>query len=243
MMMNTENEIRFSRVNLYEQIADYVEKKILVSAENGWVQGEKLPSEMELAEQFGVSRNVVREAIKVLKERGLVDSVNGVGAYVTKPDEDRVSAMIYRYILMKEVSPEDLFDVRSLLEVHNAGLAAQRAGDEDLEKMAELLRKMEDRSIPMKERRETDFEFHVQIARATGNPVAEMLMLALREVMIALMEKGIFVFGGIDDAILRHERILSALKSRDASLAADMMREHIEQSRQNYRLYNSEHGN
>ena len=236
-MGTRENGSGFTRVNLYEQIADYLEKQILLSGEEGWQAGDRLPAEQELADRFGVSRNVIRETIKVLKERGLVDPRNGVGATITRPDAQKLSSMIYRYVLLQEMDPEEIYDVRGLLEVQSAQLAAQRVSEEGLARMRELLNRMNDRTLSIKERRETDFEFHVEIARQTGNRMLEMLVDALREVFMAMMEKGIVVFGGIDDAAVRHERILEALSRHDSVLAGEMMREHIEYSRLQVRRY------
>ena len=74
-----------NRVNLYERVADHLEQMILNSDDSQWGEGEQLPPEQELADEFGGSRNVVREAIKLLKERGLADPKNGVGVYITRP--------------------------------------------------------------------------------------------------------------------------------------------------------------
>ena len=86
-MKLTGEDFAVSRVNLYEQIAGRLEEWILA---HNFKEQEKLPSEQALAEEFNVSRNVVREALKLLKERGLVDSRNGTGSYVTKPDVENL---------------------------------------------------------------------------------------------------------------------------------------------------------
>lgn len=231
-----EYEMSFTRVNLYEQIADYLEKRILLS-QDAWKEGNKIPGEQELADSFGVSRNVIRETIKVLKERGLLESRNGVGAYITKPDQNLITAMIYRYVLMNEADPEEIYDVRLLLEVFSAQKAAQKIDEVALTRLQDYLKRMDDRSLSIQDRREMDFEFHVEIARLTGNRMLEILVSAMKEVLLAMMEKGIVSFGGIDDAGLRHEQILDALRRHDSSLAGEMMRNHIEASRELVRTY------
>lgn len=236
-MQLMENDHGFARVNLYEQIADYIEKKILLGDDPSFSEGEKLPPEQDLANHFGVSRNVIRESIKLLKERGLVDPRNGVGAYVTRPDESKISTMMYRYILLRDVNPDAIYDVRTLLEPACARMAAAHVTDEELQHMEKLLAHMEDRSIAIKERRETDFAFHVEIARCTRNAMMEMLVIAMKDIIIAMMEKGIMVYGGIDDASFHHKRILDALKARDPQLAEEMMRAHVEQSRMQVKKY------
>ena len=239
-MLQNEREISFTRVNLYEQIADYIEKRILLSSDEGWREGDKLPGEQELADSFGVSRNVIRETIKVLKERGLVESRNGVGATITKPDPGRVGATIYRYVLLEDVSTQDVYDVRCLLEVYGVQLAAQRIDEEGIGRLEALLEKMSDRSLSIQDRRETDFMFHVEIARASGNRMLEILMGTMKDVFMAMMEKGVVMLGGIDDACVRHERIMEALRSHDPVSAADMMRTHIETSFEHVKAYEKE---
>lgn len=221
-----------SRVNLYEQVADCLEQLILDPDKESWAAGGQLPAEQELADSFGVSRNVVREAIKLLKERGLTEPRNGVGVYITQPDPQKLSELIYRFVLMNKIDIISIYDTRILLEVHSAGMAAKRCTDEQLLQMQKLLNKMEDRSISVNERRETDYLFHVAIAQAAGNPMNEILISALKDVFIAMIEKGIFVHGGIEDACKRHERIIKALLAHDQKEAEEAMREHLVYSRQ-----------
>ncbi len=228
----------FNRVNLSEQIADYIEQMILDAGDEEWSPAAKLPSEQDLADSFGVSRNVVREAIKLLKERGLVVQQNGVGAYVTKPDESRLSLMFYRYLLMNDVDPASIYDTRILLEVHAAEGAARNCTDDDLQYMRSLLEKLKDRSISINERRETDFDFHLAISRASGNTMNTLLETVLKDVWIAMIEKGIFHENGIDDAIMRHERIMKALENHDVRGAGMAMRDHLEGSLELVEWYN-----
>ncbi|MCD7819502.1 MAG: FadR family transcriptional regulator [Lachnospiraceae bacterium] len=239
-MMGKESLHSFHRVNLYEQIADYMEQLILDTDNKEWSVSAKLPAEQELADSFGVSRNVVREAMKLLKERGLVDSQNGVGAYVTKPDSQKLSTMIYRYVLMNNVDTRSIYDTRILLEVNAAENAARNASEEDLKNMRRLLKKMENRKISINERRETDFEIHIAVAQAAGNPLNVVLEYALKDVWRAMIEKGIFIQGGIEDACIRHERIMVALENHDAEAAGKAMREHLETSLQTVELYNQQ---
>lgn len=216
-----------NRVNLYEQVADHLEQLILDPDNAAWAAGDQLPPEQELADSFGVSRNVVREAIKLLKERGLAEPRNGVGVYVTHPESDKLSELIYRFVLMNKIDIVSIYDTRILLEVHSCALAAERCTEEQLQKMRQLLNRMEDRTISVNERRETDYMFHVAIAQAAGNPMNEMLLSAFKDVFIAMIEKGIFAHGGIEDACKRHERIYKALEEHDVNAARAAMEDHL----------------
>lgn len=233
-MKLTGENFAVSRVNLYEQIADRLEEWILA---NNFQEQEKLPSEQVLAEEFNVSRNVVREALKLLKERGLVDSRNGTGSYVTKPDVENLSDVIGRLVAIENINYREIYDVRIILETAACKRCAASVTDEQLEEMEQLLEKLKDRSLSVKERRELDFEFHVSIARAAGNPLLEILVGAMRNIFVEMIEKGIFLQGGIEDAIMRHTNILTALKERDPVLAENAMYDHLYVSLKNVGIY------
>lgn len=221
-----------TRTNLYEQVADYLEQMIL--SDSNLKEEDKLPSEATLAEQFGVSRNVVRESLKILKERGLIDSRNGTGSYITKPEAENISSVINRMALMDEdIDFKCIYDVRIILETAACRLAAEQVTDKQLDKMAKLLERMKDKTISVEERRETDFAFHISIAEAAGNALLVILVRAMKNVFISMIEKGIFVTGGIDDASMRHAKILDALREHDADKTEKMMSEHLEFSKLN----------
>lgn len=242
--MNRKPEMyTLNRVNLYEQVADHIEQMILDGDDSQWGEGKHLPPEQEMADQFGVSRNVVREAIKLLKERGLAEPRNGVGVYITRPDAGRLSAFMYRFVLMNHIDAKPIYETRILLETYNARMAAGRCTEEDLEKMRALLKRMEDRTMSVNERREKDFLFHVAIAEAAGNPINLFLTTAMRDIFIAMIEKGIFNSGGIEDACERHQRIMRALEAHDSEEAEAAMRDHLTFSYSQVMRYISENQN
>ena len=236
-MSEIKNIHTLSRVNLYEQVADRLEQLILAENEPQYQEGVKLPPEQELADEFGVSRNVVREAIKLLKERGLVEPRNGVGVYITKPDVNMMSNQLYRYVLMNGVELEQLNETRLILESGCAYSAAHRITEEQLSKMRDILYKMEDLTISVNERRELDFAFHFAIAEATGNALNLLLMNAMREISLTLIEKGIMIEGGIEDALFRHRHILAALERHDPEAAMSAMVEHLKSSLEQVEAY------
>lgn len=232
-MVFKDERLAVSRVNLYEQIADKLEELILSSE----YTEEKLPSEQALAEQFAVSRNVVREALKILKERGLIESRNGTGSYITKPEAANLSDVISRMVVMDNIDYCAIYDVRIILETAACRSAAERVTTGQLMQMEELLERLKDRTMTVKERRETDFAFHEAIAEATGNPLLAVLIRAMKNVFIEMIEKGIFMTGGIDDAIMRHARIMDALKMHDSQEAEAAMFDHLQFSKKNVEQY------
>ncbi len=218
------------RTSLYEQIADML-KEIII--QENFKENEKLPSEQTLAEKFGVSRNVVREALKLLKERGLVDLRNGTGSYVKKPEASNLSNIVSCIVAMDDIDFKDIYDIRIILETASAEMAASRVTREQLDHMQALLDRLNDRSITVKERRECDINFHTAIAEAAGNTLLVVFIQTMRILFMDMIEKGIFIEGGIADASLRHQRIFDALEKRDPRSAKNMMYEHLAASRDN----------
>ena len=219
--------------HLYEQVADLMEQEIVGRR----LDGERLPGEQALATRFKVSRASIREAMKLLRERGLVDSRQGSVSLVKKPEACNLSAVMSRIIRMDDIGYNDIYDMRILMELEAARLAASRVGEEDLKAMEAQLDLLKDRGITSTLRRDTDFAFHLQIAKAAGNQLLVILVEAMSNVFKDMINAGIFVLGGIDDAIMRHDKILKALQARDPEAAQTAMLEHLEQSRHHVAVY------
>lgn len=225
------------RISLYEQIADHL-KEIIIN--ENLQENEKLPSEQTLAEKFGVSRNVIREALKLLKERGLIDLRNGTGSYVKKPEASNLSNIISCIVAMHDIDFKDIYDIRIILETASAEMAASKVTQEQLHYMKQLLEQLNDRSISIRERRECDINFHTAIAEATGNTLLVVFIQTMRNLFMDMIEKGIFIEGGIADASLRHQRIFDALEKRNSTLAKNMMYEHLAASRDNVEKFQTD---
>ena len=129
-----------TKANLSSQIANQLEELILSQELKA---GERLPGEIELAEQFGTSRNILREALTSLKERGLVTVRNGSGVYVAQPDARILGNVVNRLVAVGSASIQEVYELRVALEVQSSGLAAVNATDEDLQSLDELIRLME----------------------------------------------------------------------------------------------------
>lgn len=222
-----ENEQELKRTLLYEQVADMLERAIVCNH----FEGERLPSEQHLAEKYNVSRTVVREALKLLRERGLIDSKTGSGAYITRPEEQNLSDVIARIIRTSKIDYGDVYDVRSILETVAARRAALHVTEKELEEMEEYLKKTRDLNLSAKERAEYDYQFHYMIAKASRNLLLVMLAGALGLVFKEVIELSSDMEGSMDDGIRRHKEILDALRLRDAELAEHMMYGHIYQSK------------
>jgi DNA-binding FadR family transcriptional regulator len=220
--------VRTSR--LYEQIVQQIEDSILKGALKA---GDQLPAERELAIRFGVSRTAVREAVKALREKGLVEAYSGRGTFITDGTSQAVRQSFD--LMVKIGQPEgstDLAEVRSILEPEIAALAAERAEESDRATLREAVAVM-DRSLKDADAYiEADLDFHLALAEAAANP----LILSLIDSIVGLLrEQRLRIFqveGGPQRGQIHHKRILEGMEKRDAKMARDAMKAHLEQVRE-----------
>jgi len=215
------------RKHLYEEIATKLEKMVL--AETLKV-GDKLPPEKNLAENFGVSRNILREALKTLKERGLIEVRTGDGVYVAKPGTDILKDMVNRLVILGGVSIKDLFEFRLAIEVKSCGLAAEKIDEEEIKHLEEIINKMkndiDDPKLWVKE----ELEFHMSIAKASKNILFYSFISPISNLLIELFLKGRQNPQSKIEGIEGHLTIVKNLKKRDKNLAEEAMRKHLEHS-------------
>jgi len=219
--------VRTSR--LYEQIVEQLEDSILKGVLK---PGDQLPPERDLAQRFGVSRTAVREAVKALREKGLVEAYTGRGTFVTNGTSQAIRQSLN---LIVKISQQEgtlhLAELRRILEPEIAALAAPKIEDQLLATMRESVASM-DRSIQSQDPEgyiEADLDFHLALAEAAGNP----LILALIDSIVALLREQrsrIFnVEGGPERGQFHHKRILEAIEGGDAEAARKAMQAHLEQ--------------
>lgn len=221
-----------SKRTLYEQVADLLENRI-VSGE--YPYGSRLPSEQALCELAGVSRTIVREALKLLKERGLIETRTGSGAYVTRPEAQNISDVVARIIHIDGIWYEDVFNVRATLEIESAGLAARNASPELIEELRIVNRSILDPGLTVSERAERDFSFHYLMAKASGNPLLALLVEAIGGICRGMIERTSFLSDSANDGVIRHGRICDALEAHDPETARSAARDHLEESKRRYR--------
>jgi GntR family transcriptional repressor for pyruvate dehydrogenase complex len=223
---------------LYEQIVQQIEDSIHKGALK---EGEQLPAERELALQFGVSRTAVREAVKALREKGLVEAFPGKGTFITSDTSRTVRQTLDRMMKagQSEVTP-NLAEVREILEPEIAALAATRAKEENLTAMREAFVVMEEAREDPDAFIEADLDFHLALAEAAANP----LILSLIDSIVGLLrEQRLRIFhveGGPERGQYHHKRILEAVEHRDSQGARDAMRAHLRQVRSDSRNSASE---
>ena len=207
---------------LYENIARSLEQAIEVGR---YRPGDRLPSERELSDQFGVSRPVVREAIIVLELRGLVQRRHGAGVYVAPKASLQISAPD------EADGPFEVTEARRLLEGEIAALAASAATDQQIVEMEAILSRIGDMRSDQATRERADRAFHVALARATNNDVLVGLVEGLWD---KRYQSPLCVYffsrareAGIQPPVDEHRLVLDALKARDPDAARRAMRDHL----------------
>jgi GntR family transcriptional regulator, transcriptional repressor for pyruvate dehydrogenase complex len=223
--------VRSSR--LYEQIVQQVEESIHRGALK---PGDQLPPERELAQQFGVSRTAVREAVKALREKGMVEAYPGRGTFITDGTSYTIKQSLDR--MMKTGQAEGslyLAEVREILEPEIAALAATRADEEDISAMREAVAIMDSAKKDPDEFIEADLDFHLALAEAATNP---FILSLIDSIVGVLREQRLRIFhvdGGPERGQYHHKRILDAVEHRDALGAREAMKAHLRQVRDDSR--------
>ena len=197
---------------LYEEVAELLRQRIFSrELEPGsWID------ELKLAEEYGISRTPLREALKVLAAEGLVTMKVRRGAYVT------------------EVSEQDLADVYhllSLLESDAAGVVAQRASNAQIAELAALHTELEAAALPGQVDREHFFalneRFHMRVLAIADNRWRDQMVADLRKVMKLNRHNSLLKSGRIGESLKEHRAIMEAIEARDPQAAAVRMRAHF----------------
>ena len=210
---------------------------LAASVRNGQLQpGDKLPTESELMARFDVSRTVVREAISSLQASELVRTRHGVGTFVIEPSQTG-TFRITSDDLATVADVVSVLELRISLETEAAGLAAQRRTGANLKALALALRAFHDSIRQDSDAVPPDFQFHMEVARATGNRHFADLMTHLGTMIIPrsrVNTPGTAREGRLD-YLLRvhgeHQRIYAAIRLRDVQGARTAMRTHLSNSR------------
>jgi GntR family transcriptional repressor for pyruvate dehydrogenase complex len=221
-----------SRHNVYESAVVWIENLILSGK---YKVGEKLPSEREMCESTGVSRTIMREALRAAESWGLVSIHPGKGIYIRNPDIKSVTTPLIRLIGASKVDFSNLHQARYIVEPNTAYLAALKCTDEHIEAMnadLEAMRREKGRSDLFLL---SDQNFHFNIARMTGNPMLLILVKTMMDCMSitrAYLER----LSHVERVIEHHTNIFEAVKRKDAPAAYKAMEDHLRHAEKNHEL-------
>lgn len=225
-------DIRPDQPSAANAVADDLADMILTSM----APGTSLPSEAELAERYAVSRLTIREAVKLLAGRGLLELARGKRARVREPDGAAFADFLLSVLHNDSKGLFDLVEVRLSLEVQSATLAAKRSSRAGLAAIENALQGMRDAAAandPEAEARFHDYDvgFHEAVALASGNRILGYLFEAMSGPLrngIQISRQGHANRGHtLTDTITHHQRILDAIRDGNARAAAEAMRLHL----------------
>jgi DNA-binding FadR family transcriptional regulator len=192
-------------------------------------EGERLPPERELAEQFGVSRVTVRDALRALEAQGLVEVRVGArgGAFVTAPTGSLIGQTMSDMMMMQALTPEDIVEARLIVELGTVTLANSRANDDDLRRLREICERGAEALTAKTYTRELSWEFHALLAETAHNTALEGLTQSFRS---TLSMHPIRTREGAKAHVLtvtEHMELVEALERRDGGAARRIMAHHL----------------
>ncbi|MBP3879637.1 MAG: FadR family transcriptional regulator [Lachnospiraceae bacterium] len=214
--------VQDSNKPLAQQVADQISQLI---KEQNLEPGDKLPNEFELARDINVGRGTIREAVKLLVARNVVEIRRGKGTFVMENAGKMDDPFGFDFISDKEALARDLFEIRMQMEPWIASVAAQRASDEEIERLRECCARVEEDIRNKKDHTESDKALHTCISECTHNRVTpELLPIILHSVdfMTKLLDPQL-----LEDTIRLHTKIVDCIAAHDAEGAEKAMREHL----------------
>lgn len=206
---------------LSETIADEILSMITV--EKRFQEGDKLPNENQLSRELHVSRTTLREAVRVLVTNGVLEIRRGKGTFVRRQEE----ASVLDELTFVKVDIKDLFEMRLIFEPENAYYAAKRATDQELARIFEYGKKVEEKLLRREDRTEEEQAFHMAIAKATHNE----FMNKLFPIILQAINKGVILLQKNDKLsqmnLNDHRMIMDFLRQRNAEGARSAMKIHL----------------
>ncbi len=214
---------------LADQVADAISGQI---AQGRLLAGEKLPAERQLCEQFGVSRTAVREAVRSLEAKGLLEVRSGGGTWVRHASAAPASELLGLAMQVSGagVTWAHVLEARRLLEVEIAGMAAARRTERDLAALREAIEEMRARRGEPEGWSQADVRFHDTLAVASGNPLMPMLLGAMQDALLDARRQAHRLPGTPANALTHHVAVFAAVETGDAAAARRAMQAHLDEA-------------
>lgn len=206
------------------QVAARLTRRIV----NGEIEESRAPSELDISREFGVSRVVARETLKILASLDIVDIAQGRRVTVRPQEEwDYLSPLLAEWLPEEHVDEllRELLQMRELLEPELAAMAAAAISDETLARLRDALDRMASLESDPDTYLEVDHEFHMEICRAANNRILDRIMYSAR--WLGTASRRVTNQGSLHRATEDHTRIYRALEARDPDAARAAMREHV----------------
>jgi len=214
------------KTRVYEEIVSKIKNMISQGKLNS---GDQLPTERELSEVFKVSRSSVREALRTLESQGYLESRQGDGTYIARQPVETLVQPLASAILTEKDALSELFEMRRLIEPQLAFLAAERATPEEIIEMEKILSIQKEQISKGESGTDFDKTFHYTLAKATKNNILIQIMDSVMDALAESRDQYLQVEGRPEKSLARHRELLNVVKAGDRELAADIMREHLEE--------------
>ncbi len=230
-MVAGQSEVPLRASSLTYKVADEISKMIL---EGGMRPGDRLPPMAELEAHFGVSHTVMREALRVLETRGLVQVQHGKRVLVSLSPSEALGVSLSTVFRLHNGTLLHLMEFRTMLEREVASLAAMRRTNQDLRSMETCLEEMEQLIDSPKGYVDADVAFHNALVGATHNPVLISVTNSLQGLLIESRE--ITFHGSVARALKAHRRIYEMVKAQDPEGAKDAMLQHLRETQEDMEI-------
>lgn len=215
-------------IRVHEQIIEQIRDMII---DGTLKKGDKLPTERNLAEQLGVSRASVREALRALEIMGLVESRQGDGNFIRQSFESSLYEPISLMFMLEESKPKDILELRRMIEIEAASLAAVNMTDEQIKDLKNLVDNMKT-SENEDENVQFDIQFHYKIAEASGNFLVVNILNVISNIMDKFIKNARSMIISNEENWKnlneQHENIYNAIYAHDPNAASLAMRKHFE---------------
>lgn len=213
-----------ARRKTYELVAERLTEEI---RSRTLEPGDLLPPERELVSAFGVGRSSIREALRMLESRGLIEG-RGHGTFAVAQLTNPLNHSLNLLLEADEADVAELFEIRRILEGESAALAAARRTRPQLDRMAQAIDRMVAGLSSEEEFINADLHFHLSVTEATRNRVAIHLMDAIRGLLQRALSSSYHVPGSPERAVEMHRLILEAIRDRRPDLARERMQKHVD---------------
>ena len=226
-------EVFFEPIETEKIYLKAVEQIVQLIREGRFKPGDKLPPERTVAEQMGISRPTVREAVAALEVIGVLEIKTGQGTFVTSADFEGLRSKAYSTFL-DERSPYEIMEVRKAIESYAATLAANRGTPEKIAEIGQAMQAISDTATENQEWNEVaDRQFHEALGKASGNGVLAdvcniLLDMCQQKVLARLKELGRHVPGSLEKNVEEHSQIYEAIRARDPKAAQNVVWQHFE---------------
>ena len=214
-----------------EQQQDIIIRRIRQQLQSGELKpGMRLPAERKIAEQFGISRSYVREALQTLESYGIVETKPQSGTFIVGLDINALDGLFVDVLKLDAYDFASLAEMRGILEVNSARFCAERRTEQELEDIHNALIAYEEafKSNDKERIYTTDFEFHRCIAAGCGNSTLRSMLMLIAPDIMSTYQKQQLCFPLEDKPLEEHRLLYRFIKEQRSDMSAALMKAHLE---------------